>query len=308
LAVDTVEVRSDFRTAWDLGFSARDGCTLGVHELSDLPLYYGVMAAVAAASGGGRCLLASEADIQYNAAGEAWPLLHREFMSSAGVQGALDAVLMGCGVRQGSLTYPLHMPQVLGLLLRRYPRLFELQFSCWQAPPGKQACGRCEKCFQIAIVALAEGASPWEAGIDPVRALCAFGDWRLDGPTGHVHAALHEHRSSRHHLVRAFRETPTELVAAIFDGDERSREHERRGEALAIHARLRAQALTATLPPAAGYVSPFLELVQPELRGRLRRVLAEHFEPTDEPGLAAMAARSRALKAWITAPLPALPG
>jgi len=53
MPVDVIEVRSDFRTCWDLGFSARDGCTLGVHELSDLPLYQAATMAAAAASG--RC-------------------------------------------------------------------------------------------------------------------------------------------------------------------------------------------------------------------------------------------------------------
>jgi hypothetical protein len=65
LGVETIEVRSDFRTSWEMAFSAREGCSLGVHELSDLPLYHGVLAAVAAARGLGGIFMASEADIQY---------------------------------------------------------------------------------------------------------------------------------------------------------------------------------------------------------------------------------------------------
>jgi hypothetical protein len=303
LAVDTIEVHSDFRTAWELTFAARDGCVLGVHELSDLPLYYGAITAVAAAIGGGRCMLASEADIQYNAPGDGWPVLHRDLLSGAAVQRALNAVLGRHGVGQGSLSYPLHMPQVLGLLLRRYPQLFELVFSCWQAPAGKQACGRCDKCFQIAVVALAEGVSPWVAGIDPVEALCAYADFRVAAVSNRVRTAPDQRRFAGHHIIRGLRCTPTARVAAMLDSDARSRDDERRGEALAIWARLRADALAVTVPSAPGYVTSFLELVPLDVREPLRAVLAEHFGPTDEPELAAMAARSRALTARLTAPL-----
>lgn len=304
LAVDSLEVRSDFRTAWELGFPARDGCSLGTHELSDLPLYYGAMAAVAAADGGGRCLLASEADIQYNAADDGGTLLHREFLSSAPVQHALDALLGQFGVRQGSLTFPLHMPQVLALLLSRYRSLFELQFSCWQAPPGKQACSACAKCFLIALAVLAEDVSPMAAGIDPIGVLCAWADWRPDAPsTGFVLRALHAKRSSREHLVRALRATPTERVASTLDGHEHTHRNQRRGEALAIYARMRAEALALSPSPEPGYVAPFMELVHHDIREPLRAILDEYFEPCDEPLFAAMAARATALGSWIAAPL-----
>ncbi len=303
IAVDSLEVHSDFRTSWELEFPARDGCSLGTHELSDLPLYYGAMAAVAAAAGGGRGMLASEADIQYNAPGERGPLMHRDFLSPYPVQHALDVLLGGFGVRQGSLTFPLHMPQVVALLLRRYPALFELQFSCWQAPPGKQACSACPKCFQIALIALAEGVSPMTAGIDPIGALCAFGDWNLDAPTVHVRSALHEQRSSRDHVVRAVKGTSTDRVAAILQSDARTRENERRGEALATYARLRAQGMAMSPPAPVGYVAPFVSFVHRDLREPLRAVFADYFEPSTEPLFAAMAARATALGSWIAAPL-----
>ena len=39
LPVDVIEVRSDFRTCWSLGSSARGGYTLGINQLCDLPLF-----------------------------------------------------------------------------------------------------------------------------------------------------------------------------------------------------------------------------------------------------------------------------
>ena len=299
LPVDVVEVRSDFRTAWDLAFSARDGCTFGVHELSDLPLYHGVLAAVAAARGLGRILMASEADLQYNAALGGATILERDPMSCGVMQGALDALWARFGLQQGSLTYPLHVPQVEGLLLRRYRRLADLQFSCWQAPPGEQACSACRKCFGLALLVLAEGVSPRAIGIDPVRALCAFSDWGVNSPRPEPGPALSEYRTGRHHTVRALQQRPTHDVADLL-AEERD---PRREEALAIYARMRAEALAQVVPPAPGYVTDFLDLVHADLRPPLESILAEYFVPTSEPELRAMAKRAKALTNWIAEPL-----
>jgi hypothetical protein len=299
LPVDVLEVQSDFRSSWQLGFSRRDGCTFGVHELSDLPLYHGAMAAVAAARGMARTMMASEADLQYNAVLGGKTILERDPMSCAVMQGALDALLVRFGLRQGSLTYPLHVPQVEGLLLRRYRHLADFQFSCWQAPPGEQACSACRKCFGLALLALAEGISPRAIGIDPVSALCAFSDWRVDGPRPEPGPVLSEYRTGRHHMERALQRRPTGEVAALLANERDSR----RKEALAVYARLHEDAMATEVPPAPGYVTPFLELVHDDLRDPLKAILAQHFEPTDEPELAAMAARSKGLTNWIASPL-----
>jgi hypothetical protein len=203
------------------------------------------------------------------------------------------------GLRQGSLTYPLHVPQVEGLLLRRYRHLADLQFSCWRAPPGEQSCSACRKCFALAVLALAEGVSPRAIGIDPVSALCAFSEWRVDGPRPDPGPVLSEYRTGRHHMVRALQCRPTGEVAALLADEE----DPRREQALAVYSRLHTDALEVVVPPAPGYVSPFLGLVHDDLRDPLRAILAQHFEPTDEPELAAMAQRAHALAAWISAPL-----
>lgn len=316
LPVDVIEVRSDFRTCWELAFSARDGCTLGVHELSDLPLYYGAMMAVAAARGISTCFMASEADIQYNRPGPVDSssretsgngpnvLLHREFLSCSVTHRALSAVFEPFGLRQGSLSYPLHMPQVQRLLLGRYRRVANLQFSCWQAPPGAQACSACDKCFQVAVVTLSEGVSPREVGIDAVKLFRAFGDWKLAGPPIHrMDPAAHPFRRPRHHLVRALQRTPTARVATILRLGTTAGEDSGLGEALAIYARLRAEALAQTLPPEVGYVSAFLDLVPADLRAPLEAIFAQHLRPCSEAEFAAMASRARALASWISEPL-----
>jgi hypothetical protein len=314
LPVEAIEVTSDFRTSWDYTFSARDGCTLGVHELSDLPLYYGAMAAVAAARRVGSCFMASEADIQYNRLEPSRPhrrhaantLLHREFLSCFVTQRAWSAVLEPFGIRQESLSYPLHMPQVEALLLGRYRHVADLQFSCWRAPPGAQACSSCAKCFLVALVALSEGISPSALGIDAAKVLREFADWSVNGPGVHaVDAAAHPFRRPMDQRVRALQRTPTASVAAILRGDATAGSERYMGDALAIYARMRAEAFAHIPPPEIGYVTAFLDLVPARLRPRLEEILGEHFPPTTEPEFAAMAQRARALADWIIAPMAA---
>jgi hypothetical protein len=307
LSLETVEVQSDFRTAWDYEFSGREGCTLGVHELSDLALYHGTVAAVAAARGIGRSFMASEANLQYNGERDGKVLLQPEFLSTAVTQGALDALLAQFGLGQGSLTYPVHVPQVQALLLHRYRKLAGVEFSCFRARPGQQACSECPKCLIIAMMTLAAGASPRVVGIDLVRVLCTFADFQLDAPQLAAGPVVHEFRRPGQHFVRVFQEISTSRVAALLADDPRSAQDPRLGEALAIWARLRADALAITVPPPPGYIAGFLEHVPPDLRMPLKAILDKHFEPADPAEFAAILARAQKLTDWITAPLEAAP-
>jgi hypothetical protein len=304
LPVDAIEVHSDLRTCWTPNFAAGDGCRLPVNQLSDLPLFQAVTIAVAAAAGARRAFMASETDCQYSVAGDDGRVIqHPEFVGSAATQAALDVLVSRFGLRQGSLTYPLHIPLVQGLLWRRYRALADLQFSCYQAPDGARACSACQKCFQIALITLAEGISPRALGIDPVRVLCAFGDWRLDAPSTYAGPQLHETRSPRHHVVRALRALPTSRFASIVADDSLAREDTRPQEALAVYARLRADALSLSVPPEPGYVAGYLEMVHPDLRDGLRAIFDQHFSPEPSREFAGILARSQALARWIAEPL-----
>ncbi len=298
LPVDVLEVRSDFRTSWELAFTARSGCLLGVHELSDLPLYYGALAAVAAANGLGQQLLAAEAETHYSEQVDGRTVMQPDPMCCSVIHRALDELLRPFGQRQGSLTAPLHAAQVQALLLRRYRGLADLQFSCWRAPEGTRACNKCAKCFGIALTTLAEGISPRAVGIDPVEALLAYADWRLGEPaSGSAFVTISGLWTRR--VVRALQRRSTHEVAGVLAGESDGR----LGQAVATYARLRAQALAETLPAEPGYVAPFLDLVPAALRAPLERVLAQYFEPTSGAQFTAMASRAKALGDWITAPL-----
>ena len=302
LPVELVEVRSDFRACWDNAFPSRQGCLLSVNELTDVLLYQATTIAVAAASGITRSFMASEADLQYNVSGNGEVIQHGHFASSAVTHGALDRLLRAFGLRLGSITYPLHTPQVQALLWRRYHDLTDLQFSCWQAADGGQACSTCAQCIEIALLILAQGLTPRRAGIDPVQVLAA---WAEPRPNQYQERAprLHPTRSPRDKLYRILQGMPVECVAAILSADPVARKDDRLQEALDAYQRLRERAARLSPPPAPGYITGFLELVDDDLRGGLRTILDQYFTAAPADEFAPMVGRSRSLARWIADPL-----
>ncbi|HEY5316482.1 MAG TPA: hypothetical protein VIJ20_00775 [Solirubrobacteraceae bacterium] len=301
LPVELIEVHSDFRTCTNHLFAAPGDGKLMVHELADQPLFQAVTVAVAAASGISRSFMASEADIQYNAHCPSGVLQHVAFPASAVTLGSLDTLLRQFGLGLGSLTYPLHTPQVQGLLCRRYPELVDLQWSCWEALDGAQACSVCRQCTEIAFLVLAEGLSPAAVGIDPVRLLCTRAGLRAGGPA--TSRKLHETRAPQEHTWRAVRAVPVERLREILEGHPASCADPRLGEALEAYGLIHESAMALELPPAPGYIGGFLESIDSALRDPLRAIIEEHFEPAPEAEFAAILGRSRALKRRITEPL-----
>jgi hypothetical protein len=301
LPVELVEVGSDFRSCWNNGFTA--GTRLSVNEMTDVLLYQAATVAAAAANGISRSFLASEADLQYNLPCPGGLLQHRHFVATATTLTSLDALLRQFGLGLGSLTYPLHMPQVEGLLWRRYHEIADLQFSCWLALDGAQACGTCGQCSEVAFVLLAEGLSPTRAGIDPVAMLCARADWRPTQPQTPAPRMLHQTRATRQHVWRCIQGVDVGQVEAILGRDPQTCDDSRVGEALDAYTAIRADLAELELPPAPGYIGGFLDLIDPDLRDPLREIFAEYFEPAPETEFAAMVARSNALTRRIAAPL-----
>jgi hypothetical protein len=296
LPVELVEVRSDFRASWNNAFSHRDGCVMTVNELTDVLLYQATTLAAAAASGIGRSFEASEADIQYNASVRGEVIQHGHFVSSASTHTALDHLLRGFGMRLGSPIYPIHTDQIERLLWSRYPDVAELQFSCWSAAGGAQACSTCQQCVEIALLLLAQGLSPRKAGIDPAQVMAA---WVTPHPDPHrAHKPrLHSFRTPRDKTVRILQQTPAERVAEILAGDPALE------ESVESYRKFRARVLDESIPPHPGYIPGFLDLMDDHLREPLRAIFDEQFTPTSDPELAAMCRRSISLSRWIADPL-----
>jgi hypothetical protein len=297
LPVDLLEVRSDFRQCWDNGYSGAHGCSLTVNELTDVLLYQATTIAAAAGSGINHSFMASEADLQYNTSDHGEVIQHGHFASSAATHAALDVLLRRFGLRLGSLTYPLHTDQVTAILWQRYAGVADLQFSCWSAADGAQACSTCQQCLEVALLLLGEGVSPRRAGIDPARVLSA---WAASRPDAHQARGprLHPHRLPRDKNVRIVQGMDSARVDAILAADPR------REEAVAAYSRLHDRLAGDSAPPHPGYVRAFLDLVDGDLRKGLEAIFADQsLTPSSDPELDAMCRRSRSLAQWIADPL-----
>jgi 7-cyano-7-deazaguanine synthase in queuosine biosynthesis len=297
--LDVVEIRSDFRSCWDNNHPLLSGCTIRVNELCDVLLYQATALAVAAANRISRAFLASEADLQTNVRRGGMVVQHSHFASSAVTQTAVSALMRPFGIALGSLLYPLHMHQVMALLWRRYPDLADLQFSCWQAENGEQACGRCGQCAQVAVAVLSEGHSPTAVGIDPLRLLRADATWQDTRRRGAQRAA---ERSGRNNYERWIRDTPTSAVKAILTADPLVPD-DGVMRALAVYDRIRRREMRRPAPPPGGYIRGFLDFIDPDLRGGLESIFDEHLDAAPDEDFTAVVGRSRVLADWIAAPL-----
>ncbi len=302
LPVDLVEVRSDFRACWRNEFSGNAGCLITVNELTDVLLYQATTIAAAAAAGIGRTLQASEADLQYNASRRGQVIQHGHFASAAPTHLAVSAMLRPFGMSLGSLTYPLHMQQVQGLLWRRYRHLADLQFSCWQATGASRACSRCGQCMEVALVILDEGFSPTEAGIDPIGLMREWGPPRPGYSTA-GRPSLHPSRTGRDKFTRILRRLSPEQVGEILAADPACARDGKVDEAVAAYRLFRARYLELEVDPEPGYIEGFLEFVDDDLRPALRAIYHEQFDLADEHEFGPMVSRSRSLGRWIAAPL-----
>ncbi len=305
--VTFIEVESDYRANFDLGFAQKLGYWISVNELTDTFLYAASLQAAGVAAGATRLFLASEAQVQENVERDGRVVQHSHFMYSAVTQGALDAILRPFGVRHGSLIYPLHSFQVQELLWTRYADISDLQYSCWRAKAGEMMCNRCGQCLRTALCALALGKRASRMGADWATLLNEMRDWRpktLDKPaqaarpteivSHQLHTQVIRDLSAvtwRDIAKEIARDTPLALLTP------------RGWKALASFHKLQRQPMTHDVGPRPGYREAYLSLVDPLLRDHVAKIYAERFNPADESSYMDALARSEALIYWITEPL-----
>jgi perosamine synthetase len=296
--LELVEVCSDFRSLVDVGFSAR--YRVGVTELTDCLLFFGVALAVAAARGARRIAMASEHEVQHTERTGGRIVQTAHFMYSAVTQSALESIIAPSGIRFGGLTSSLLQFQVQRLLVRRYPELRDLQYSCWSMTAGQAACSACFECARIALNVAAEGASPAEQGLDLATVVQAREDWwpkpvEQDLANERLGGGVRD--AMRDQVLRCLARLPADDRVAGLLGDDPA--------LVAEYAAWRSEKLAAAgpLPPEPGYASAYLELVEPALRPGLRAILTEHFEPTTDGADQAALARTQTLASWIAAPM-----
>jgi hypothetical protein len=302
--VELVEVRSDYRAAWDNHFARPLGYPISINEFTDSFLYFACLLAVAAARGVTHLFMASEVENQENAWLGDEIVQSYFYMDSVATHRVLEAILQRFGIRYSSLMSPLRSSQAQELLWRRYPDIAPLQYSCWEVGADEVACGACEKCALAALRLIDRGVPPARVGIDTGRTLEWLG--RLIPPPRRA-AALPTRVSEAERgedFVRYVRSiSPWRMATTGMDGF--GLRLAERVRAFRSHARTRRRLTGEPVTPPAGIWPSFNRFVDPLLRDRVVAVYAAEFRP--EPGFRHLpvAERAEELARWITEPLSA---
>lgn len=302
-----IEVKSDFRWAWDNNFAHRFDYGISVNELTDTLLYSAATLVCAAALGITHVCIASEAELHENLLVEGITVQHEQFMYSGLTIGALNAMLQRFGITYSSLVAPLYDTQIGALLQTRYADLAHLQASCWMCDEDGTPCGSCGKCTKTALTVFAHGLSPRRVGYDPIAVIEGLAAFKprenvLPGPFPRVRDQG-RWRYDRHR-VGLIQRTPTTKVVRAMLFTERSRLLSPRGiRAVLAYHRLRRR-LREEAPGPRGLPAGFFAYVDPAIREDVRRILREHFPESEDGGPSeSSATRALELVAWIAEPL-----
>ncbi|MGH9852779.1 MAG: hypothetical protein ACREBD_23330 [Blastocatellia bacterium] len=305
--VTLIEVESDYRANFDLGFAQGLGYWISVNELTDTFLYAASLVAAGVAAGAPHLFLASETQVQENVERDGRVVQHNHFMYSAITQGALDALLRPFGVSHGSLISSLHSFQVQELLWTRYADISDLQYSCWRTKVGEMMCNRCGQCLRIALCAFALGKQPSRMGADWATLLNEMRDWRpksLDKPveaTMPTEIVSHQLHSQ---VVRDLRAVSWRDIARAIASDKPGALLLPRGwRAIAAFRKLQRVTAARDVGPRPGYRAGYLKLVDPLLRDSIAKIYDERFDRADESSYADALTRSEEMIKWITEPL-----
>ncbi len=305
--VTLIEVESDYRANFNLGFAQELGYWISVNELTDTFLYSASLIAAGVAAGATRLFLASETQVQENVERDGRVIQHNHFMYSAITQGAINAILRPFGVSYGSLIYPLHSFQGQELLWTRYADISDLQYSCWRTKVGEMMCNRCGQCLRIALCAFALGKDPSRMGADWTSLLNEQRDWRpknLDVPA--EAATPKETVSNQLHsqVVRDLRAISWRDIARAIARDKPAALLRPRGwKAIAAFRNLQREMKAYDVGPRPGYRAGYLRLLDPLLKDSVAKIYDEYFDQADESRYAGVVARSEAMIKWITEPL-----
>jgi len=307
IPVDLVEVFSDARLSFENRFAEHSGYPVAVNELTDTHLYGATLLLAGWALGASRLFFASEADVQESVTRDGVTIQHQHLMYAASTHRALSALYGRWGLSLGSLVWPLPGPLVQELLVRRYPELSDLQYSCWRVGPKEAACNRCSKCRDAALVSLAAGGDPGRAGFDLVRILLAqrgfaprrLGELGRPPQPGEIVGRAHDEAA-----VRALRNIRfRDLLAALGRGPARG--HSLRARALAAYSfrRLRRRTLHERIAPSPGYWKAAIGWLDASFRARLEEIFAASFTPDESLHPVQAVSASEGLTRRIVEPL-----
>jgi len=290
--VRLIEVRSDFRSSWDNGFSRQLDYPVHVNEVTDTHLYTAALLAAGWALGARHFFVASETEVQESIEWEGRTVFHPHMMYAAALHLPLGRLF---GVPLTSLTWPLHSGQVQELLWRRYPDLRDLQYSCWKVEEGQAMCNACSQCLRLALGALAAGADPSAIGIDWNRLMRFAHKWKPQcvGVTGPLWPNESVRRKLNSHVVRCIQQLSPQRVAELLG-------HNNLLASLRYRA-LRRRVRRLAPGPAPGFRSGFVPVMDERVRG-VEKLYAEYFPSEPAEAHADVVQRTLRLVNWITQP------
>ena len=282
LGMQLVEVRSDARSVWRLGWAVEHRRALvGIHEITDQVLYVIATAAVAAALGVPEVFMATETEAHTAMVLEDRTVQFQQLTSAGPTLAALDAWLSElCGMSVRCGTGPFRGRQASALLARRAADLTDYVCTCWQVDTHQRACNACSLCLSRTLFLLAEGISPTRIGTDLDRLGAWAPSWRPSTP-------LHELPRNPRAAISQTNSIATVEAARTLAGDRtrwaadfRASSESHRRWMGALSDRLGGDQLR----PQTGWCADLLDAAGPRLRPVLASIGAREFGPGDADG------------------------
>lgn len=272
---EVVEVESDLRASWVNEYPFSLGLPSTMNELSDVYLYYVTALVVAVARGAGQVAIAAQSDNHEATLIDGRITLYHMVMSAAPVLRAIAELSAPLGVTLTLPLAPVHYGQILELLYRRYPRLRDLQFSCFSQVGDQRACGVCVKCRRTALPYVTFGGRASGLGVDIVELYLALRRFKAE-PGGLLPREYHRAWLARQ-VMSATRAMPPRVAAWRLVREDPGALFSRRGRDALRAYRAAFQIATAEGVEREGCFEGLLRYVSEPQREPIRSMLAAEF-------------------------------
>ena len=272
---EVVEVESDLRAGWVNEYPFSLGLPSTMNELSDVYLYYIAALIVAVSRGAGQVAIAAQSDSHEATLIDGRITLYHMVMSSAPVLRAITELAAPLGMRLDLPLAPIHYGQILALLYRRYPRLRDLQFSCFSQTGDQRACGVCVKCRRTVLPYVTFGGRASDLGVDIIELYLALQRFKVEA-SGTLPREFHRAWLARQ-VISAIQTMPPRVAALRLLREQPRALLTRRGwEALDTY-RQAFQLARSVRIDREGCFEGFLQYVSELRRERVREILEQEF-------------------------------
>ncbi|MFW5871209.1 MAG: hypothetical protein ACOCVH_01855 [Verrucomicrobiota bacterium] len=173
-----IKVQTDYRSSCHNLYPREQGLTQAVNELTDVLLYTACLILAAAVKNINRLYVASELEVQTAVKIDETLVTHPHAMYNVTTLKTLQRILEPYNISISSLTAPLQTMQIQQTLWKEWPKLRDMQTSCWSMTPDEPMCNKCGQCLRITLCSLEAGFDPAEMGGDAAKNLAAVESWK----------------------------------------------------------------------------------------------------------------------------------